>query len=142
MDNKYKESIVLDLKNRYIGVVSDYCYQFCEKHEYNYNPYFWVGNEIGGIYDAGDTIFVDFDTMRIDIDNNVSKDEFIKWHEYCLRLGMIDIEIPTPKFKDWINGCSRRSEEEIVKMENYKQKIDEWTEKLQQGIDEFKLNNF
>lgn len=90
----------------------NYLMLFCEKHEYGYEPYSWVGSDIGGVACIGD-YFVDMHTMRVDIDENAPKDEFVKWYDYCLAAH--EFGLNEPNFKSWIHGCPRTSDETFEK---------------------------
>lgn len=63
------------IKERYENAVHEYCMAFCQKHGYHYNPDGWVGGDVGGVIEVAD-MFVNFDDIRIDIDNEVPQGIF------------------------------------------------------------------
>lgn len=68
-----------ELKNRWTEVSNEYLRLFCEKHEYDYEPDAWIGQDAGTVASIGD-MFVSMDDMRYDIDNNVEAQLFDKWY--------------------------------------------------------------
>ena len=85
---------------------------FCEKHEMHYDPSDWVADEPGSIAMIGDYA-VDMATMLTDLKMDAPEEEFIRWYDYTLELGVIDATIPTPNFEHWLRGCPRYSQEHI-----------------------------
>ena len=72
-----------DLQKKWADVCNEYLRKFCEKHEFDYETAYWVGDDPGTIACVAD-IFVGMDEMRYDIDNNVPEDKFLKWYDYSL----------------------------------------------------------
>lgn len=107
------------LKSDYEKACNAYLKAFCEKHGYDYQDaaQSWVGGEVGGITECSD-LFVNMENIIADIDLDVPKEEFIKYYDYCLRVGSIDYgKIRTPNYRSWITGCPRLDEAQIVRLE-------------------------
>lgn len=83
----------------------------------------WVGDEIGGVLCVSDDLFFCFGDMRYCVDNNVWNEDLMEWHDYTLRLGLIDEAIPTPNLTSWLKGCPRYSEEQLQEIEKGKRKV-------------------
>lgn len=131
-----------NLKQAYEKAVNNYLKAFCEKHEYDYEEAAasWVGNNVGECVFIAD-YYVDFATIKTDIDNNAPIGEFVAWYDYTLRIGMIDCCVPKsditiPNFEHWLMGCPRWTEEQFIKAENAQRKVDEAKESLFQIINE------
>ena len=78
-------------KKAFAGVCDDYLKAFCEKHEFCYEDSYWVGDEPGGIACIGD-YFVRFVEMAYDIDNDVPEEMFLKWYDYDLEIGSLELD--------------------------------------------------
>jgi len=120
---KNNNSVMLSarIKENYNRACEAYLEDFCEKHGYDYEDNMWVGNHVGWIAEIAD-LYIGLDDIRTDIDNNVPEDEFIKWYDYSLRLGMLNAHYPN--YESWLKNCPIKSEEEILAMEDLRNKIE------------------
>ena len=66
-------------KAHWRDVCNEYLETFCWKHEYQYDPDMWIGNDPGTIVEVCD-MFVKMDDIRYDVDNNVPEEYFAKWY--------------------------------------------------------------
>lgn len=127
-----------NLKKNFESAAFAYLRAFCKKHDYDFDAAYWIGGHVGGVVDLGETMFVDMATIRVDMDMNSPVDEFEKWSEYCLRLGIAGVK-STPSFRNWINGCRKMSEEKIQEIEKLHAKVIEAKNILNEAIK--KINN-
>lgn len=79
----------MNLKTKFQQVCMDYLGAFMRKHGFfdentgEYADFDWVGDEIGGIANIADH-FINFDDIRRDIDEEVSKDKYFEYYDYCV----------------------------------------------------------
>ena len=118
-----------NLKQSYESICNEYIKAFAEKHEYECEPY-----SPSEIMCFGD-YYVSMATIRTDIDMDAKEDEFIKWYDYTLRLGMLDCS-GIPNFESWLKRCPIRSEEEILAMEATRRKIEDLENELKKMCEE------
>ncbi len=81
------------VKQLYEEAVHEYCRLFCNQmwQDYTvYDPSFWVGGDIGGIIEISD-LWLDFETIRIAVDNLINSDVFLEWYYYQLERGKIKL---------------------------------------------------
>ena len=102
-----------------------------KKHEFDLTDSFWVGNTIGGVFCASD-FFANMETMLIDLKLDAPEDQFIKWHDYCVRAGMLGVT--TPNFHSWLKGCPIRSDDELKNLEALQAKIEALKKELQEAV--------
>ena len=76
---------MVNLKDSWRELCDAYLRAFCEKHEYDYDDAYWVGDDPGTIACVAD-IFVGMDEMRYDIDADVPEELFLKWYDYSLEV--------------------------------------------------------
>lgn len=91
-----------DLKQNYENACNAYLKAFCDKHGFDYDPTAWVGNDVGSWVDIADYC-IDINIIRLDIDRNAPEDEFVKWYDYYLRLGMLKAN--PINYDNWLKGC-------------------------------------
>ena len=120
------------LEQNYINACNAYLKAFCEKHGYDFDDATWI-HGVGEIAEFSD-YYADMVTIKIDIDREAKVDEFIKWYDYTLRLGMLDCS-GIPNFENWLRRCPIKSEEEILKMEATRRKIEDLKNELKKMCD-------
>jgi hypothetical protein len=118
-------------KKSYETACNEYLRIFCEKHDLDIEPYAWVGDRVGGMATVAD-FYVNMQDMIDNVESNAKRIEFFAWYEYCTRAGVFGVA--TPNFRSWHNGCPRRTEEELDRMENMQRKINELTDDLEKIV--------
>lgn len=115
------------VKRDYEIACNNYLRLFCDKHEFDFEDArnSWVGGCFGEVVQCGD-YFIDFHTIMVDIDNDVPKDVFLQYYDYCLSAGEFDLEMPN--YRAWILGCPRTSEETFEKLNALKNQLRELIE--------------
>lgn len=112
-----------ELRLNYNAACNAYLAAFCEKHGYDYEPDAWVGNDPGGIAEVGD-LFVSMADMLADIDRDAPEEEYIRYYDYCMRIGGIcDGKLETPNYDSWLRGCPRIDEEQIARLEELQRDV-------------------
>ena len=125
------------LRSDYEKACNAYLKAFCEKHGYDYEDAVrnWVGGDVGGITECAD-LFVNMDDIITDIDRDAPEDEFVKYYDYCLRVGSIACgKISTPNDSSWLSVCPRMSEEQITRLEELQRDIRKAEEILENEIE-------
>lgn len=124
------------LKSDYEKACNAYLKAFCEKHGYDYEDAArsWGGGDVGGITECADYI-VRMEDIITDIDRDVPEDEFVKYYDYCLRVGSIACgKISTPNYRSWLAGCWRMDEEQIARLEKLQRDIRKAERELEEQI--------
>lgn len=115
----------LELRENYDKACNAYLMAFCEKHEFDYADVArsWVGGDVGGITLCADYC-VGMSDIITDIDMDAPEEEYVKYYDYCLRVGSIaNGELKTPNYDSWLRGCPRIDEEQIRRLEDLQQDI-------------------
>ena len=68
--------------------IQDYVNIFCKKHDLYFE--FWVADLAGTIGCFSNEYYVDFETIRLDLEKDADKNVFFDWYEITLELGMKD----------------------------------------------------
>ena len=127
-----------DIKEHYDNVVHEYGEEFCRKLQHRYTPDGWVGGRIGEVYQLCDC-FYNFKDIAYFVDHDVSTDDFMRWCYYCTDLVHISYTLDRPDLKQWMEGCSRLTEEQISKIRQAKDElerlVDEAARQIREGGD-------
>lgn len=121
----------MDLIKNYEDAVNNIIAKFKKKQEIDSEEGYWIGNQIGEVYDFGDTMTFDFHDVLIDLKENAPKDEIFKWRNYMLRIWSINnmagnILLQEMNYRSWLKGCPRLTEFELNTIENkWKTLVDE-----------------
>lgn len=107
-----------ELQKHYNEVCNKYAEQFATKHEYSFDG--WVADKVGEVATMGD-YSVDFREIKYDIDNNVDADEYIKYYDYCLEVGILNLA--APNYESWCKGCPRIPQEVIDKIQGLSREL-------------------
>lgn len=98
------------LKKNFELTANGYLNVLCSKWELDKDYGYWIGDEIGGLYDVSDGyVTITYDDIRYCVENDVSLEEYNDWQEYCLFCN--DYKQTMPNFKAWHRGCPRISKE-------------------------------
>ena len=122
------------LKKDYKAACENYLKEFCTKHGLDYESSGWIADRPGEIAEIGDST-VDMQTIIDDIESDSPEEEFFKWYYYTVEMGFLGVENPPP-FRLWINGCPRKSYEEISELKALKAKIERLKEELENRLND------
>ena len=70
---------------------------------------YWVGNEVGGVYDYGGDICIGMDDIIYCVEHDVTEEEYREWSDYCVSTN--EFGFSTPNLRSWMLGCPRTSPE-------------------------------
>lgn len=124
----------MELIKNYEESVNAIIDEFKKKHEFDSPEGYWIGDEVGGVYDFGDTMTFDFRDILIDIKEDAPKDEIEKWQEYNLRIWSVNnmvggVFLKEINYHNWLKGCPRLSEHELdVVEEKWRKLVNEVSE--------------
>jgi len=98
------------LKQDFEKTAVAYSKLLCANWELDEEYGYWIGDEIGGLYDFADGyVTITYDDMRFCVENDVSLEEYNDWQNYCLFCH--EYKQTIPNFKSWHRGCPRISNE-------------------------------
>lgn len=121
----------MDAIKIYEDAINEIIKAFKEKQGLDTYEGYWIGNQIGEVYDFGDTMTFDFCDILIDLKEDAPKDEIFKWRDYMMRIWSINnmaggILLKENNYRSWLKGCPRLTEEELNAVENkWKTLVDE-----------------
>lgn len=112
----------MELISNYENAVNAIIEEFKKKQELTSNDGYWIGNQIGEVYDFGDAYTFDFNDVLLDIKENADKGEIFKWRNYMLRIWQLNnmaggVLLNEINYRSWIKGCPRLTEDELNAIE-------------------------
>lgn len=112
----------MELISNYENAVNAIIEEFKKKQELTSNDGYWIGNQIGEVYDFGDAYTFDFNDVLLDIKENADKGEIFKWRNYMLRIWQLNnmaggVLLNEINYRSWIKGCPRLTEDELNTIE-------------------------
>ena len=86
--NDFIGGVSISLFDNLNNSIKKYVELFEKKHEIELE--FWVADLVGTIGCFSNEYYVDFETIRLDLEKDVPKNVFFNWHDLTLELGMND----------------------------------------------------
>lgn len=117
-----------ELKFAFADICLAYLKAFCDKHEYDIewelkHGGVWVCDEPGGVANIGD-LWVNFDDIRYDVDNNIDVDMFEKW--YWESLDRTELGVKYVNYKSFCSGAPDPiSPDQLEKIKIAKKRLEE-----------------
>ena len=121
----------MDAIKIYEDAINEIIKAFKEKQGLDTYEGYWIGNQIGEVYDFGDPMTFDFRDILTDLKEDAPKDEIFKWRDYMMRIWSINnmaggILLKENNYRSWLKGCPRLTEEELNAVEDkWKTLVDE-----------------
>ena len=130
-------------QERWDELCNEYLKEFCDKHEWPYEPDMWVAGNIGTIVMIGD-MFVSMNNIRYDVDNNVPTDYFAKW--YWKSIEISDLTDGAENYMNYENYCKEApdywTEERVQKIRASKKRVEEAKNELLKAIEDTRKGKF
>lgn len=124
----------MELIKNYENAVNAIIEEFKKKQELTSNDGYWIANQIGEVYDFGDTYTFDFNDVLLDIKENAVKGEIFNWRNYMLRIWQLNnmaggVLLNEINYRSWLKDCPRLTKNELDTIENkWKNLINEMAE--------------
>ena len=130
-------------QERWDELCNEYLKEFCDKHEWQYEPDMWVAGNIGTIVMIGD-MFVSMNNIRYDVDNNVPTDYFAKW--YWKSIEISDLTDGAENYMNYENYCKEApdywTEERVQKIRASKKRVEEAKNELLKAIEDTRKGKY
>lgn len=135
-----KELYKRELKLNWKEICNNYLFEFCNKHEYAYEPDCWIAGDPGTIVNIGD-LFVSMEDIRYDIDNDIPEHYFENWYWKSLEVYEIT-EQNYINYKSYCEGCPDPwPESRLSSIRGAKQRVIDAQKALEEEINRCKNEN-
>jgi hypothetical protein len=116
---KTKAGIKKMLKDQWEQACNGYLAELLRMWELDAHYGYWIGDEVGGVYDYGDGMFtINMDDIIYCVEHDVTHDQYIEWQEYICDAAEFGFD--TPNLKSWMMGCPRTPEATFKRLRKLK----------------------
>ena len=85
---------------------------------------YWIGEDIGGVYDYGGGMFtIGMNDIIYCVEHDIGREQYIEWQEYCCDASEFGFDMPN--LKSWMMGCPRTPPEVFEKLRKMKAELNE-----------------
>ena len=107
---KTKNSVKRMLKEQWRKACNGYLVELLRMWELDAHYGYWIGDEVGGVYDYGDGMFtIGIDDMIYCVDCDVTYEQYVEWQDYIC--DATEFGFDTPNLRSFVRGCPRTSAE-------------------------------
>ena len=122
--NKTKDSTKALLREQWEKACNGYLVELLRMWELDAYYGYWIGDEIGGVYDYGGGMFtIGMYDIIYCVEHDIGREQYIEWQEYCCDASEFGFDMPN--LKSWIMGCPRTSQEVFKKLREMKKILDD-----------------
>ena len=108
------------LKENYEKACNDYVRALLTLWDADYKYGYWVGDEVGGVYDCDGWIFINMQDVVYCVENGVTSEEYEKWQDYCVKCS--EYHLPILNLNAWHNGAPRH---DFTKLDAAKKELED-----------------
>ena len=120
---KTKDGIKKMLKEQWKKACNGYLVELLRMWELDAYYGYWIGDEVGGVYDYGDgMISIGMDDIIYCVENDVEYKEYMAWQEYICEAAEFGFD--TPNLRSWHRGCPRTPPEVFERLRGIKADLD------------------
>ena len=121
---KTKDAVNRKLKEQCEKACNGYLVELLRMWELDAYYGYWIGEEIGGVYDYGDGMFtIGMNDIIYCVEHDIGREQYIEWQEYICDAAEFGFD--TPNLKSWMMGCPRTQPEVFEKLRKMKAELNE-----------------
>ena len=115
---KTKDAIKAKLKEQFEQACNGYLCELISMWELNAYYGYWIGEEVGGVYDYGGMFTINMEDIIYCVDHDVTALQYQEWQDYICDAA--ECGFVTPNLRSWMNGCPRTPQETFEKLRKLK----------------------
>ena len=115
---KTKDAIKAKLKEQFEQACNGYLCELINMWELNAYYGYWIGEEVGGVYDYGGMFTINMEDIIYCVEHDVTESQYQEWQEYVCDAA--EFGFVTPNLRSWMNGCPRTTQETFEKLRKLK----------------------
>lgn len=115
---KTKDAIKAKLKEQFEQACNGYLCELISMWELNAYYGYWIGEEVGGVYDYGGMFTINMDDIIYCVEHDVTALQYQEWQDYICDAA--EFGFVTPNLRSWMNGCPRTPQETFEKLRKLK----------------------
>lgn len=114
------------------SITKQFLYDYFDDNE---PEYWWVANDIGGVFNYGDYWF-DFNTVLMCYKLNITKEQLFSWYDFCLENQFVNISLAK-----YILSPKKRKEQEEKHLEELKERVKTAEEEFYKVLENYESKN-
>lgn len=115
---KTKDAIKAKLKEQFEQACNGYLCELISMWELNAYYGYWIGEEVGGVYDYGGMFTINMDDIIYCVEHDVTALQYQEWQDYICDAA--EFGFVTPNLRSWMHGCPRTTQETFEKLRKLK----------------------
>ena len=115
---KTKDAMKRQLKEQFEQACNGYLCELISMWELNAYYGYWIGEEVGGVYDYGGMFTINMDDIIYCVEHDVTALQYQEWQDYICDAA--EFGFVTPNLRSWMNGCPRTPQETFEKLRKLK----------------------
>ena len=115
---KTKDAVKRQLKEQWEQACNGYLCELISMWELNAYYGYWIGEEVGGVYDYGGMFTINMDDIIYCVEHDVTALQYQEWQDYICDAA--EFGFVTPNLRSWMNGCPRTPQEIFEKLRKLK----------------------
>ena len=121
---KAKDAIKRQLKEQWQQACNGYLTELLRMWELDAYYGYWIGDEVGGVYDYADgTIDINMHDIIYCVEHDVTREQFDEWSAYISAAA--EFGFATPNLQSWMRGCPRTPNEVFNNLYRMKQELND-----------------
>ena len=120
---KIKDAVKRQLKEQYEKACNGYLCELLSMWELDAYYGYWIGEEVGGVYDYGGMMTIGMEDIIYCVEHDVTEFQYQEWQEYICDAGEFGFD--TPNLKSWMMGCPRIHAETFKHLRKLKAQLNE-----------------
>ena len=115
---KTKDAIKAKLKEQFEQACNGYLCELINMWELNAYYGYWIGEEVGGVYDYGGMMTINMEDIIYCVEHDVTELQYQEWQDYICDAA--EFGFVTPNLRSWMHGCPRTPQETFEKLRKLK----------------------
>lgn len=110
------------LKKNYEKACEDYVKAMLESFEIDRHDCWWIGDEVGGVFQVGDMLSLNMQEIVYIVENDIAYDDCVDWQDYNLCANEFNLNMLN--LKSWHMGAPRVPQETFDRLRKMKKDIE------------------
>lgn len=115
---KTKDAMKAKLKEQWEQACNGYLCELISMWELDAHYGYWIGEEVGGVYDYGGMFTINMDDIIYCVEHDVTALQYQEWQDYICDAAEFGFD--TPNLRSFVRGCPRTPQETFEKLRKLK----------------------
>ena len=135
-----KDSIKALLRQDYEKAVNGYLCELLRMWELDAHYGYWIGDDVGGVYDYGDGSFdINLQDIIYCVLHDITREQYQEWQDYILDAS--EFGFATPNLRSFVRGCPRTPAETFQHLRELKATLNDAIQDEKERMKNGKRNN-